>query len=144
MINALEADGVYWAITADQDRAVKEAIGNIPEADWKEPRVARGYAMAETVHTMARTHRAYRLIVKRELRRQVDLFAEDPYFYHTVASNWPLEQKSTLQVLEWRHQRGQAENFLKERKGGLGLDRMPCGQLEAHAVFFRLGVIAYP
>jgi hypothetical protein len=42
LINALEADGVYWAITADQDRAVKEAIGNIPEADWKEPRVARG------------------------------------------------------------------------------------------------------
>ena len=61
-----------------------------------------------------------------------------------VASNWPLEQKSTAEVLTWHHQRGQAENFLKERKGGLGLDRMPCGQLEAHAVFFRLGVIAYP
>jgi len=42
LINALEADGVFWALTADQDRAVKEAIGNIPEADWKEPRVARG------------------------------------------------------------------------------------------------------
>ena len=96
---------------------------------------------------MARTDQAFRLIVKRELRRQPDLFAEDRYFYHAprvaVASNWPLEQKSTLQVLEWHHQRGQAENFLKELKGGLGLDRMPCGQSVANAVFFRIGVIAY-
>jgi Transposase DDE domain group 1 len=84
LINALEADGVYWAITADQDRAVKEAIGNIPEADWKEPTLGCGYEMAETVHTMARTHRAFRLVVKRELRRQVDLFQEDRYF-----SPWP-------------------------------------------------------
>jgi len=144
LINALEADGVYWAITADQDRAVKEAIGNIPETDWKEATVGCGYAIAETVHTMTRTHHAFRLIVKRELRRQPDLFAsEDQYFHHAVASNWPSEQKSAAEVLEWHNQRGQAENFLKELKGGLGLDRMPCGQSFANAVFFRLGVIAY-
>jgi hypothetical protein len=143
LINALEADGVIWALTGDQDRAVKEAIRRIPEAEWHEPTRGCGYEIAETVHTMARTHRAFRLVVKRELRRQVDLFQEDRYLYHAVASNWPSEQKSALQVLQWHNQRGQAENFLKELKGGLGLDRMPCGQLEANAVFFRLGVIAY-
>jgi hypothetical protein len=143
LINELEEDGICWAITGDQDRAVKEAIGNIPPADWEEPRVARGYEVAQTVHTMARTHHAFRLIVKRELRRQTDLFAEDRYFHHALASNWPAEQKSALQVLQWHNQRGQAENFLKELKGGLGLDRMPCGQSFANAVFFRLGVIAY-
>ncbi len=143
LINELEADRVIWALTADQDRAVKEAIRNIPEADWKEPVVGCGYEVAETVHTLNRTRKAFRLVVKRELRRQPDLFQEDRYFYHAVASNWPLEQKSALQVLEWHHQRGQAENFLKELKGGFGLDRMPCGQSFANAVFFRLGVIAY-
>jgi len=144
LINQLEADQVIWAITADQDRAVKEVIRSIPEADWKEPTVGCGYEVAETVHSMAHTHKAFRLIVKRELRRQPDLFAsEDQYFHHAAASNWPLEEKSALQVLAWHNQRGQAENFLKELKGGLGLDRMPCGQFEAHAVFFRIGVIAY-
>jgi len=143
LINALEADGVVWAITGDQDHAVKEAIENIPEIDWEEPTVGCGYQVAETVHIMARTDQAFRLIVKRELRRQPDLFAEDRYFYHAVASNWPSQQKSALQVLQWHNQRGQAENFLKELKGGLGLDRMPCGQFEANAVFFRIGVIAY-
>jgi len=143
LINALEADGVVWAITGDQDHAVKEAIENIPEIDWEEPTVGCGYQVAETVHIMTRTDQAFRLIVKRELRRQPDLFAEDRYFYHAVASNWPSQQKSALQVLQWHNQRGQAENFLKELKGGLGLDRMPCGQFEANAVFFRIGVIAY-
>jgi hypothetical protein len=144
LINALEADEVYWAIAADQDRAVKEAIRTISEADWKEPTLGCGYEAAETVHTLNRTRKAFRLIIKRELRRQPDLFGEqDRYVYHGVASNWPLEQKSALQVLEWHHQRGQAENFLKELKSGFGLDRMPCGQSFANAVFFRLGVIAY-
>jgi hypothetical protein len=143
LINALEADGVVWALTGDQDHAVKEAIENIPETDWEEPTPGCGYEVAETVHTMARTHHAFRLIVKRELRRQSDLFAEERYFYHALASNWPIEEKSALQVLAWHNQRGQAENFLKELKGGLGLDRMPCGQFEANAVFFRIGVIAY-
>lgn len=56
--------------------------------------------------------------------------------------NWPSEQKSTAAVLAWHNQRGQAENFLKELKGGLGLDRMPCGRSFANAVFFRIGLIA--
>jgi len=143
LINALEEDRVFWALTADQDRAVKETISSIPETDWKEPVLGCGYQIAETVHTMARTHHAFRLIVKRERHRQRDLFEPDRYFYHAIASNWPSEQKSTAEVFEWHHQRGQAENFLKELKGGLGLDRMPCGQSFANAVFFRIGVIAY-
>lgn len=142
-INELEEDDICWAITADQDRAVKEVIGNIPPADWEEPTPGCGYEVAETVPTMARTDQALRLMVKRERRRQPDLFAEDPYFYHAVASNWPIEEKSALEVLAWHNQRGQAENFLKELKGGFGLDHMPCGQSVANAVFFRLGVIAY-
>jgi hypothetical protein len=143
LINALEEDRVFWAITADQDRAVKETISSIPETDWKEPLLGCGYQIAETVHTMARTQHAFRLIVKRELHRQRDLLQPDRYGYHAIASNWPAEQKSTAEVFEWHRQRGQAENFLKELKGGLGLDRMPCGQSSANAVFFRIGVIAY-
>jgi hypothetical protein len=45
----LEADEVYWALTGDQDRAVKEAIRTISE--WEEPTVGCGYEVAETVHT---------------------------------------------------------------------------------------------
>ena len=46
-------------------------------------------------------------------------------------------------MLQWHNERGEAENFNKELKIGFGMERMPCGQTEANAVFFRIGVIAY-
>ena len=53
------------------------------------------------------------------------------------------EEKDSWEVLKRHNQRGQAENFNKELKIGLGMERMPCGQTHANAVFFRIGVIAY-
>jgi len=89
LINELEGGGVVWAITADQDCAVKAVVGAIPKERWREPVRGCGYEVAETVHTMGKTEKAFRLIVKRETRRQLELFEEGPYRYHAVATNWP-------------------------------------------------------
>lgn len=91
---------------------------------------------------MAKTKKAFRLIVVRR-PQQGDLF--DPnaprYRYTAVASN---RIESAAETLEWYAQRGEtSENRIKELKLGFGMERMPCGQLEANAVFFRLGVLAY-
>jgi hypothetical protein len=142
--NQLQEDGVKYGITVDQDKAVKLAIALIRRGDWKEPVKGCGYELAETVHCMNETKKAFRLVVKRGLRRQGELFEnEGQYFYHVVATNWLEEEKNTEEVLKWHNQRGQAENFNKELKIGLGMERMPCGQTYANAVFFRIGVIAY-
>jgi hypothetical protein len=144
LINQLEEDGVKYGITADQDQAVKKVIGMIGQEEWKEPVRGCGYELAEAVHCMNETKKAFRLVVKRERRRQGELFErEGQYFYHAVATNWLEEEKDSWEVLKWHNQRGQAENFNKELKIGLGMERMPCGQTHANAVFFRIGVIAY-
>ncbi len=144
LFNQLEGDGVKYAVTADQDKAVKKVIGMIGEGEWNEPVRGCGYELAETVHCMNETKKAFRLVVKREIRRQGELFEkEGQYFYHAVATNWLEEEKSPEEVLKWHNERGQAENFNKELKIGLGMERMPCGQTHANAVFFRIGVIAY-
>ena len=145
LFNQLEEDGVKYAITADQDQAVKKAIALMDPKGWKEPVVGCGYELAETVHCMNETKKAFRLVVKRELRRQGELFEVKgvAYFYHAVATNWLEEEKNTEEALKWHNQRGQSENFNKELKIGLGMERMPCGQSSANAVFFRIGVIAY-
>jgi hypothetical protein len=145
LINELEADQVRWAITADQDVAVKAVIAGLPPAAWQEPEPGCGYQVAEAVHTMNATKAAFRLSIKREERPQGDLFekATGPYAYHVVASNWGEKEKSAHEVLGWHNQRGQAENFNKELKNGLGLEQMPCGDSGANAVFFRIGVLAY-
>jgi len=119
-------------------------IGMIGQEEWKEPMRGCGYELAETVHCMNETKKAFRLVVKREMRRQGEIFEkEGQYFYHAVATNWLGEEKNTEEVLKWHNQRGQAENFNKELKIGIGMERMPCGQTHANAVFFRIGVIAY-
>jgi len=145
LINELEADQVRWAITADQDVAVKAVIAGLPPVAWQEPEPGCGYQVAEAVHTMNQTKAAFRLSIKREARAQDDLFepARGPYAYHVVASNWPQEEKTAHEVLRWHNQRGQAENFNKELKNGLGLEQLPCGESWANAVFFRIGVLAY-
>lgn len=144
LFNQLEEDVVTYGITVDQDKAVKSAIVLIRSGNWKEPVKGCGYELAETVHCMNETKKAFRLVVKREIRRQGELFEkEGQYFYHAVATNWLEEEKDTEEVLKWHNQRGQAENFNKELKIGFGMERMPCGQTHANAVFFRIGVIAY-
>ena len=145
LFNQLEADRVKYGVTADQDKAVKSLIASIKVDQWKEPVRGCGYELAEAVHCMEKTKQAFRLVIKREVRRQGELFEakESPYFYHVVATNWLEEEKSSQEVLEWHNQRGQAENFNKELKIGMGMERMPCGQTYANAVYFRIGVLAY-
>ena len=47
-------------------------------------------------------------------------------------------------VVKWYNQRREcSENRIKELKIGFGMERMPCGQCEANAIFFRNGVLAY-
>lgn len=145
LINQLEEDGVKWTITADQDSAVKLVIAIIPEDKWYEPVKGCGYEIAETVHTMNKTREAFRLVIKREVMKQGELFKgkEGQYFHHVIATSWLEEEKAAHEVIGWHNQRGQAENFNKELKIGIGMERMPCGQSEANAVFFRIGVITY-
>lgn len=143
LINELDKDMVKWGITADMDYAVKAAVRSIAESEWKEPEKGCGYEIAETVHSMNKTEKAFRLVIKREMRKQGEIFESGKYFYHAIATNWLCEEKSAMEVLQWHNQRGQAENFNKELKIGFGMERMPCGQTGANAVFLRIGVIAY-
>ena len=141
----METDQGRWAITADQDVAVKAVIAGVPTEAWPEPEPGCGYQAAAAVHTMNQTKAAFRLSIKREERPQGDLFEDaiTSYAYHVVASNWPKKEKTAQEVLGWHNQRGQAENFNKELKTGFGLEQLPCGDAGANAVFFRIGVLAY-
>jgi hypothetical protein len=142
VINELEEDHVLWTITADQDIAVQKLIKDIPEEAWQRPYSGCDYELVETVHSMGKTKTSFRLVFKREERRQKSLFEQEKYFHYAVATNLG-EEKSLQDVLLWHNQRGQAENFNKELKNGFGQDQMPCGQIHANAVYFRIGVIAY-
>ena len=139
IINYCEQNRIQFAIGADLDEAVVEVIRTISNEDWAPYK--NGY-IAETVHSMNKTEKAFRLIVIRKAF-QGNLFAEEKMSvkYTVIATN---RMESAEDVVKWYNQRGDcSENRIKELKIGFGMERMPCGQFEANAIFFRIGILAY-
>jgi hypothetical protein len=139
IINYCEQEGIAFAIGADLDEAVVGAIMAIPEKDWKP---YKSGCIAETVHSMEKTEKAFRLIVIRRPYQGTLFFEEDERMKYTVIATNRTESPEL--VVTWYNQRGEcSENRIKELKIGFGMERMPCGQFEANAMFFRIGTLAY-
>lgn len=136
IFNHCEDTGKTFAIGGRLDKPTQQAIAGIPESAWKH---YPDCAVAETLHSMNGTKKAFRLIVVK-YKRQSELFDDAPK-HHVIASN---RAESTEDTLVWYRQRGEvSENGIKELKIGFGMERMPCGQLAANAAFFRIGIIAH-
>ena len=135
---------ISFSIAADQDSAVKQAIKGIAEEDWQPLRDRKGVVtdreVAETVHCMEKTKEAFRLLVIRWQNPQRDLFEPEPYRYHAIATD--LETDACEVVWEY-NSRAQMENYIKELKGGFGMEQMPSGEFKANALWFALGVLVY-
>ena len=139
LFNWCEEHKVTFAIGGVQDTAVQAAIAAIPAAQWQPYQDGH---LADTVHCMAKTTHAFRLIVLRRLVQQ-DLFATEPpsLRYTLIATN---REGTPEEIVRWYNQRGEtSENRIKELKIGFGMERLPCGTFAANAVFFRIGVLAY-
>lgn len=137
VINDCEEGDVVFAIAAKKDPAVKAVIAAIPESAWKPYSDGE---IASTVHCMGGTE-AFTLVVFRK-GRQLSLDGKDSeWFYHAVATN---STDTAAAVMNWYRMRGEhSENRIKELKIGFGMERMPCGQFAANAMFFRIGAMAY-
>lgn len=121
----------------DQDKAVLSQINGIPQSAW---RIYQNGFLSEFVHCMDKTQHSFRMIV---IRRPVQglLFDEKQERYTLIATN---RTEGAEEVVQWSSKRGDSsENRIKDLKIGFGMERMPCGQFEANAVFFRIGVLAY-
>jgi len=137
VINDCENDGVVFAIAAKKDEAVSASISAISESAW-EP-YSDG-EIASTVHCMNDTE-AFRLVVFRKGRQLSLDGGGSEWFYHAVATN---STDHATAVMSWYRMRGEhSENRIKELKLGFGMERMPCGQFAANAMFFRVGAMAY-
>jgi hypothetical protein len=139
VINHCGHYGIEFAIGADLDEAVVRQIKSLGASDWRS--YQNGF-IAETVHCMNKTKEAFRLVVIRRLyQEQLYDEAEVSERFTVIATN---RAGSAEEVVQWYNQRGEcSENRIKELKIGFGMERMPCGQFEANAVFFRIGVLAY-
>lgn len=124
VINLLMNNGTTFTIAVDKDYAVKELIRGIQ--DWQPFHTGEGEEtdreIAETVHTMNGTKKAFRLIVFCWKNTQGDLFHPEEYKYHAIATD--LECGSEEAVWEYNNRR-QMGNIIKEVKIGIGMESLP-------------------
>jgi len=139
VINYCHDNGIAYAIGGDLDEAVKKVILTIQDDEW---RLYQNGFIGETVHCMNQTKKAFRLVViRRPFQSHLFDHEENGERYTIIATN---RDESAEEVVKWYNQRGEcSENRIKELKIGFGMERMPCGQFDANAVFFRIGVLAY-
>lgn len=149
VVDHCNGHGIYYTVTADLDVSVLGAIRSIASRRWKslhdrKDRFKTGREYAETVHTMNDSDHSFRLIVQREVVDEGCLFdCYGKYRYHCVITNVPSEEMTGEQVI-WHHNgRGNAERFIRDVKYGVNLRYVPCGQFEANAMYFHLGIVAY-
>jgi len=139
VINHCHDNGIAYAIGGDLDKAVKKVISAMKDDEWRP--YQNGF-IGETVHCMNRTKEAFRLVVIRRPFQSSLFNVEDCEERYTIIATNRCE--SAEEVVRWYNQRGESsENRIKELKIGFGMERMPCGQFKANAVFFRIGVLSY-
>jgi hypothetical protein len=144
VINFCRDNKISFTIGADQDSAVKQSLQGIAQQDWQPLRDREGVMsdreVAETLHCMNKTKDAFRLVVIRWQNPQRNLFEPEPYCYHAIATD--LETDASEVVRQYNN-RAQVENYIKELKGGFGMEQMPSGEFQANAFWFALGVLVY-
>ena len=139
--------GADFTITARHDDAVMETIRSIPAQDWSKYETAawpnRECEIADTVHTFSTVDDlpAFRIIVIRWRKEQAELFDQDPYEYHAVATSY--DNWSAGLVLQFhRNRQDGSENVNKELSGGFGLSKLPCREMLANAAYFQIALLA--
>jgi Transposase DDE domain group 1 len=146
IFNDCEANNISYAIGGRMCASLLQTIKRLPESAWQRfvdrHGIKTNTEIATVAWSMEDTKNAFTMIVKRAPIVQPDLFNGERYSYHLVATNRCEEDPQT--VLHWYYERADhSENGIKELKIGFGMEQMPCGTLNANAVFFRLGVLAY-
>lgn len=136
---------IEFAIRADMDISVQKSITSIKKKDWK--LITRGtevYLIAETVHAPFRDENlpAYRLIVTRKIKSQLELF-ESPLKDQAILSSLPEEEFSTEEVFNFYNKRGADEKAIGELKNGFGVSKVPCKELLASSAHFQIALLSY-
>lgn len=139
----LDARPLQWAIGVDKDESVMAAIEAIPQKAWSplcdRDGVLTDREVATTVHATNEGKISFRLVVIRWREPQLELF-RDGYYYHAIATNMDCPDQEAV----WAYnERANVENHIKELQHGFALDSVPCGEFEANAIWFAIGLMTY-
>lgn len=155
MINACMDSGFYdkeivaecerlnigFSITADQTAPLMRAVNAISEKEWIQ--IEDNVRVSELMYRPIGWQREYRFLARREelpMKDQMSLLNTAAYRYHVIVTN---RAEPPQELVPFHLGRATMENFIKETKYGLSLDRFPCQEFHANWAYLTIGMLAY-
>ena len=141
VIDFLTRMGVTFTISADKTASMKETIKRID--NWAEFKTVDGVMtdrlIGENIYCMEKSD-PFRIVVLKWIKKEADLFEQDSYCYHVIATNQDTPKE---EVIYEYNKRVSIENVIKELKIGFGMEDIPTGDYFANGLFFAIGVLVY-
>jgi len=132
---------IGFSITADQTAPLMRAVNAIEKENWIQ--IEDNVWVSELWYKPTGWHRQYRYVVRRQElpdKKQAYLFDNASYRYHVIVTN---RAEPAKELVPFHLGRAEMENFIKETKYGLSLDRFPCQEFHANWAYLTIGMLAY-
>lgn len=141
IVEECERLNIGFSITADQTAPLMRAIHALDESAWIQ--IEEKVWVSEIMYTPVGWAREYRYVVRREelpQKEQMSLLDGASYRYHAIVTN---RAEPAQELVPFHLGRAVMENFIKETKYGLSLDRFPCQEFHANWAYLTIGMLAY-
>ncbi len=139
VVTLCESHQILFGITADQTKPLLKKIEAVSETAWDDLEKYGVRQVAELRYRPTGWAKAYRYVVKREVRQKKDGVL---YFhYHVFATND--EGAPRLELLDWHLQHANVENHIKEHKSGFSLEKLPTQNFHANWAYLLIGQLAF-
>jgi hypothetical protein len=141
IVTECERPGMGFSITADQPAPLMRAVHAISKDNGV--KIDDRVWVSELTYQPVKWPHGYRFVVIREeipSGSQMTLLDDTVYRYHVIATN---RTEAAEELVPFHLQRAVMENFIRETKYGLSLDRFPCQEFHANGAYLSIGMLAY-
>lgn len=146
VVEVAVANCTYFYIRIDDSQSLRDAIKDIPEAEWK-PAVINNkkVEIADTPFFPFNGKKAYRAVVQRRRRKdqQLDVFTQSPYAYYAIMTNNETAQATNVYITEFYNQRGDSERNFDILNNDFNCNRLPFSFLNANMVYLFAAAISF-
>jgi hypothetical protein len=139
----LERRRITYTIGAQLNRALRERIAAVADADWQRSSYRDGSEVTSFVWQPKTWKQARRFVVRRDPVEQGEQLALDQGEWHYWALVTNDAERSADELEIWHRAKASVENRIKEAKLGFALDNLPSRLFHANWAYLLCTLLAY-
>lgn len=146
VVEVAEKNCAHFYIRIDDSQNLRDAIKDIPQADWKEIIINhKRVEVADTPFQPFGEKKTYRAVVQRRKRKdgQCDIFTQSPYTYYAIMTNNEKPEATPQWVTEFYNGRGDSERNFDILNNDFNCNRLPFSFLDANMVYMFAAAISF-